>query len=106
VKSRRLLLLALLVYVALDLSCADMPGAFMFEPEDSVESVDVPRTRLTGKIVALPAPIMDSVSLSQPRSDFRHRVPTLSRVARVGRPVVSCLPRAHCDPARPSEDSH
>ncbi|HWN15561.1 MAG TPA: hypothetical protein VNU02_16970 [Candidatus Dormibacteraeota bacterium] len=36
---RRALILALLVYVVLDLSIPTMPGAFGFDPDDSVESV-------------------------------------------------------------------
>ena len=95
----------MLVYVALDLSSSEMPGAFVFEPADSVESIDVPRARLTANIIDLPAPLIHSVPLSQPRRDLRHRVLPLGTVSLPGHPVVSCLPRAHCDPAGPSEDS-
>jgi hypothetical protein len=44
VKSRRALVLAVLVYVALDFSSPAIPGAFVFEPGDSVESVGRART--------------------------------------------------------------
>jgi hypothetical protein len=44
VKSRRALVLVVLVYVALDFSSPAIPGAFVFEPGDSVESVARGRT--------------------------------------------------------------
>ena len=49
-KSRRVLVLVVLVYVALDLSSPAIPGAFVFEPGDSVESVA--RARVILSIVA------------------------------------------------------
>jgi len=39
----RRVLLTVLVYVTLDLSLASMPGAFVFDPDDSVESVQMTR---------------------------------------------------------------
>jgi hypothetical protein len=53
--NRRLLLALLVVYVTLDLSLPAMPGAFVFEPGDSVESVHVTRGRGTSEIVLLAA---------------------------------------------------
>jgi hypothetical protein len=53
--NRRLLLALLVVYVSLDLSLPAMPGAFVFEPGDSVESVHVWRGRGTTAIVLRPA---------------------------------------------------
>lgn len=38
-KRRRELLVAILVYITLDLALPAMPGAFVFEPTESVESV-------------------------------------------------------------------
>ena len=46
--------MAILVYVTLDLSLPTMPGAFVFEPDDSVESIG--GGRLVAKIVVVPAP--------------------------------------------------
>ena len=46
-KRRRGLRLLILIYVALDLSLAEMPGAFVFDPAQSVESIDAARGRLT-----------------------------------------------------------
>src|SRR5260370_33270524 len=48
---RRLLIVALLVYVALDLSIPAMPGAFGFAPDDSVESVYQTRARAASEAV-------------------------------------------------------
>ena len=42
---RRLLLLAFFAYVTLDLGCPFVPGAFNFEPADSVEAVGGHRLR-------------------------------------------------------------
>jgi hypothetical protein len=102
----RVLLLAILVYVGLDLCLPDMPGAFVFEPSQSVETIDRARGRLTTEIVVLRAPVPASMPLMPPHPDLRHRLPPLSKVAFLGHPVVSCLPRAHCGPARSSEDPH
>lgn len=52
---RRGLLLALLVYVTLDLSLPAMPGAFVFEPDDSVESI----TRARESATAVAPPLID-----------------------------------------------
>jgi len=54
VSRRRAFLVAILVYVTLDLSLPTMPGAFVFEPDDSVESIG--GGRLVAKIVVVPAP--------------------------------------------------
>ena len=42
---RRLLLLAFFAYVALDLGCPMVPGAFSFDPADSVDAVSAYRAR-------------------------------------------------------------
>jgi hypothetical protein len=39
------LVVAVLIYITLDLSLASMPGAFVFDVDDSVESVQIHRTR-------------------------------------------------------------
>ena len=107
VKRRRALLLTVLVYVGLDLSLPAMPGAFMFDPAGSVESVDLVRSRPTAEIAVITAPIRDwSVPRQQPPSDVRHRLPSNTDVAPPGWPVVRCLPRATCAPSPPSEDPH
>lgn len=104
---RRRLLLGILVYVALDLSFAEMPGAFVFDPAGSVESVDATRTGTTVRTVVLPTLETGSFVLAQqPRSDLRGRLPHRGEIVLPGFRVVSCLPRAACAPASPSEDPH
>jgi hypothetical protein len=41
----RSLVLAVLLYISVDLSLASMPGAFVFEAGDSVESIQLSRAR-------------------------------------------------------------
>jgi hypothetical protein len=48
------LLLTIAVYVSLDLCVAAMPGAFVFEPADSVESAQAGRPRAPAELAALP----------------------------------------------------
>jgi hypothetical protein len=43
--ARRCLLLAFFAYVVLDLSCPFVPGAFTFDPADSVDAVSAYRAR-------------------------------------------------------------
>jgi hypothetical protein len=47
-------LLAVIVYVALDLSIAAMPGAFVFDVNDSVESVHSGQGRIAAAVVLAP----------------------------------------------------
>jgi hypothetical protein len=100
------MLLAILLYVTLDLSVPTIPGAFVFE---SVDSVEIDRGRAgQGKteIPVLPALARDSFGVSQPPIDLRDRVAANSDVALLGRLILNRLPRATLDPAPPSEDPH
>ena len=97
--------MAILVYVALDLSLPTMPGAFVFEPADSVESIG--GGRAAARVVALPTPAGTPMPLAaQLRSDLPHRRPATCEVPPLRRPGVHRLPRVPCDPPQPSEDSH
>jgi len=105
VRCRRQLLVAILVYVALDLSLPTMPGAFVFEPAGSVESTGGGRVAVW--LVILPTPVGSSMlPLSQLRSDLPHRLPASCDVPLPGCPLARCLPRGTCDPSQPSEDPH
>jgi hypothetical protein len=97
------LLLAILVYITLDLSLPGMPGAFVFEPAESVESSHS-RVRGSGDTIVLPAAFSDTVVLSQ--LDFGDR--SVSQVTAVDRrePITHRLPRSLVDSAPPSEDPH
>lgn len=105
VKHHPALVLAILIYVMLDLSLAAMPGAFVFEPAESVESTRI-RARAGAETVVLPAPPRDAFVLSQlPLVAKDPLAPTLA-VERRGPPVQSWRSRAPYDPAPPSEDPH
>ena len=104
-KLRRLWLLAIMVYVGLDLCLPEMPGAFMFDADGSVESVDVARTRLTPRPVVLPLLATASLHLLQPAPyDLAHRLPSMLQPVRPRYVLTRCLPRAICAPPHPSED--
>jgi len=103
---RRGLLLAILLYVTLDLSVPAIPGAFVFESADSVE---ISRSRAgegTAEISVLPPLASASFVVSQPVVDLRDHPTAPGSVAVLGHPVLSRLPRAALDPAPPSEDPH
>jgi hypothetical protein len=105
VKRWRSLSCVILVYVGLDLCLPDMPGAFVFDPDGSVESVAVARARLSGRIAVLPSPPADFLRLSEP-DDPELRLPSRTEI-RPPQPVMtSYLPRATSAPPPSSEDSH
>jgi hypothetical protein len=104
VMRRRVMILALLVYVALDLSIPSMPGAFGVDPDDSVESLHQTRARATSEAVIPPASGgMASVLTEVPPEAGRR--PASPRPA----PERSRPSRRSAltdEPARPSEDPH
>jgi hypothetical protein len=102
----RALLFALLVYVTLDLSLPMMPGAFVFEPADSVASIEMAHGRAALAVAILPSPAGPSLLPPSSRLDPKPRVPPVREIAATGHPAPRCLPRATCDPPRPSEDPH
>ena len=97
--------MAILLYVALDLSMPTMPGAFVFEPADSVESIGggraMARVAFLSMLAATPAP-----PSAQMHDDLPQRRPATCEVPLLGCPPARCLPRATCDPPQPSEDPH
>lgn len=102
---RRLVLVAVLLYVGLDLSLPMMPGAFVFDVGDSVESVQTHRGRLAAEVLPTLAP--DASLVSRPRVKVGDRRLVLHRqVSPLGRPVVIVLPRATLSPAPSPEDPH
>jgi hypothetical protein len=102
---RPVLLLAVLMYVALDLSLPAMPGAFVFEAGESVESTQS-RARAATEAVVLPAPVRDAFVHSRPLLEVKDRLTSTESVAQRGDPVMGWRPRAPHDPAPPSEDPH
>lgn len=98
--------MAILVYVTLDLSLPTMPGAFVFEPADSVESVGGGRI-VTRAIVLLPAPIGDLAGSAW----WRLGEPSKPRSVEGERPLLRGprarrAPGASPDPPPSSEDPH
>jgi hypothetical protein len=100
---RRVLIVALLVYVALDLSIPTMPGAFGFDPDDSVESVYQTRARAAAEAVIPPASRAATFVLSALPPDSGRRPvpidPTRERPRSSRRSAAS-------DEPPPSEDPH
>jgi hypothetical protein len=105
VKVRPALLLAILLYVALDLSLPAMPGAFVFDATDSVESTQT-RPRLSVETVLLSAPVKDALVPAPPPRDDRRRLASAERAERERRSVPIRRSRALHDPAPSSEDPH
>jgi hypothetical protein len=81
---RSVLLTAFLMYVALDLGCAAIPGAFAFDPAASVDAASSYRTKLSGpsagtalpSVPAVHAPLDDAppapaVRVTAPRPTWR-----------------------------------
>jgi hypothetical protein len=103
---RRALLLAILVYVTLDLSLARMPGAFVFDPGDSVESVHINRGRPAPELAPLAAPAHQRLVASRSRSELRERLVAPSSAERRHPAVMAVLHRSSGDAAPASEDPY
>lgn len=102
----RLLVLAILVYVTLDLSLPGMPGAFVFEPVDSVEGTHI-RVRAGAEAVALPAQARSSASaLFQVPADVRERLAPVGPAERRGSPIAGWRFRVPGESPPSAEDSH
>lgn len=103
---RRFLVLAVLIYVTLDLSLPAMPGAFVFAPADSAEGTGV-RARAATEIVAGLTQTRDAgFVLFQPPLQLEERLAPVSSAESHARPGVSWRSPAHNDPATPPEDPH
>lgn len=102
---RRSLLLALLLYFSLDLSLPELPGAFVFDPAGSAESVEVARGRLAAEAVVLPAPAQEASRVWQiPQSDLRHHLVATAELSLPRRDQRNHLPRAAVASPSSSED--
>ena len=107
VKGRQALLLAILVYVTLDLSLSMMPGAFQFDPAESVESIQSSRARTAApRVVVLPS--VPGATIVSPRSpaDIKDRPVPIRRVDRRPHIVMTWSSPSSRDSAPPSEDPH
>jgi hypothetical protein len=82
-RARRLVLLAFFAYVVVDLGCPLVPGAFSFDPDDSVDAVSAYRIRPpAGPRVAL-VPSAGAIALP-PAPDAAHAPEAPAVVSLVG----------------------
>jgi hypothetical protein len=101
----RVVVISILIYISLDFSLAAMPGAFVFDAADSVESPQN-RGKASTEAIALSAFRRDAVVLPVPQRLADHsEIPVASYEPR-WQPAVRPLPRSLDDKALPSEDSH
>lgn len=104
VTHRRRLVLAILVYVTLDLSLPGMPGAFVFEPADSAEGTHI-RARAGAEAIALPAQARSSASALFPGPvDVRERLAPVAPAEQRGSPVAGWRFRVPGESPPPAED--
>ena len=104
--ARGAFLVALLLYVTLDLSLPSMPGAFVFEASDSVEGLQSIRVRQAAEPVMAPTAPGELTSAVTAhtvlgRRFAPRRVPRRRRRLRDDRPA-----RRLTSSPGPSEDSH
>lgn len=104
-KHRPALLVAILIYVALDVSTPEIPGAFVFDTADAVESTQI-RARAAIETAELSAPVRDRFVLARPLLEFKDRLTPAATVERGWHAVLIWRSRALLDPAPPSEDPH
>jgi hypothetical protein len=104
VKRPRTLLLLVLIYIGFDLSLPMMPGAFVFDPGQSIESAGRTQSRLAGKAVAHPTSA-SSLAFAQRLDADPPRVVARRTVVQIAPVVVSRRPPARCD-LTPAEDPH
>ena len=101
-----MLLLAVLVYITLDFSLPTMPGAFVFEPADSVETVQGNGGRAGSEVVAALRLAIAPFVLRLLRIDLTDGLVLSRDVTSVTRPAVDHLPRGTIEPTPPTEDPH
>ena len=68
----------ILFYITLDLSVASIPGAFVFDPGGSVESVRMSRAQEASEIIFIPAPAHDPNASLRELTKRRRLVPAPS----------------------------
>ena len=102
----RALLLAILVYVSLDLSLPGMPGAFVFEPSETVDSAQGRGRATAADMVIVLGSVGDRVLPSLTITSDDRPLPSNGSDPCVTCPVVKRLPRAVLEPARPADDPH
>ena len=105
-RHRRLFVLAVLLYVTLDLSLPGMPGVFVFDPADSAEGTHT-RTRAAAETGVLPTQGRGlAFALFQPPLEVKERLAPVALAERIEWPGAGWRPRAFVDSAPPSETPH
>ena len=100
------LLVAIVVYLSLDVALPSMPGAFVFAVADSVETVQRTRTRGAEGVPVALAPTLYLPSVPARLTGIRREPGPTRDVPRVS-PRVSKPSRAPApEPAASSEDPH
>jgi hypothetical protein len=106
VRHRRLFVLAVLLYVTLDLSLPGMPGVFVFDPADSAEGTHT-RTRAAAETSVLPTQGRGlAFALFQPPLEVKERLAPVALAERREWPGAGWRSRAFVDSAPPSEPPH
>ena len=105
VKRHPALLLAILLYVSLDLSLSMMPGAFQFDPAESVESLQGSRARAVPIREVAPPAAPAAALVPRPVDITHYRIPTRPADSR-WRLAISASSRISSEPAAPSEEPH
>jgi hypothetical protein len=103
---RRAAVIALLIYLCLDLSLPSMPGAFVFDVGASVESTQDARPRVTAQpdpAIRPPSNVASVPSRSDLDRTIWRRPQTVGKLSRA--PVVS-RPRASLPAAPALEEPH
>lgn len=99
------MLLAILIYVSLDLSLASMPGAFVFEPAESVESTQIGRGRVAADATLPPVREPATAMVQQAADAPVRRLPVIASAHRARqRPARQPSPVREFAP--PAEDPH
>lgn len=101
----RAVIFAILVYVALDFSLPTMPGAFVFDPTESVESVHAKRDASIDVAVRI-ALLPNRSALTDPGAEAARIMPAPRTRAPMSHVRARNLPRAALDPSPPAEDPH
>lgn len=102
-----MLLLAILVYITLDFSLPAMPGAFVFEPAESVETTQRSNGGRSGSDVVVTLPLATGPFVVSPlRVAPTEGLASSREVRPVTRFVGDHLARAMLAPTPPTEDPH
>jgi hypothetical protein len=102
-----MLVLAIAVYATLDFSLAAMPGAFVFDPNQTVETIQNRNGRAGIELLTPALVVPSSFVPSAPRADLTEAVVS-SPQARAPVPRISAVhrPRGTLEPTASSEDPH